>query len=210
MAQRSGQPEAALPQGTKRVTELDQIRAMADPLRLRILGALVGVPRTTKQVAQLLGEKPTRLYHHVEALERAGLIRLTETRPNRGTVEKYFQAVAAQFQVAASALSPQPGETVPTSEVGSMLDSVLDMARAELLANLRPGASPAESADAPLVARLMIRGTSKEVRAVRRQLLRWIDKLRVAEAQAQGPGAEGAPGEHAYAVTIVMCRADQS
>ena len=30
-------------------------------------------PRTTKQVAELLGEPPTRLYHHVAALERAGL-----------------------------------------------------------------------------------------------------------------------------------------
>lgn len=26
--------------------------------------------RTTKQVAERLGEKPTKLYHHVEALER--------------------------------------------------------------------------------------------------------------------------------------------
>src|SRR5271156_1950475 len=91
---------------TYTVKDLRQIRALADPLRQRILGALMSTPRTTKQVAEILGEKPTKLYHHVEALEKAGLVRLTETRPVRGTVERYFQAVATQFQVAGSALTP--------------------------------------------------------------------------------------------------------
>ena len=99
-------PSATLPTGVQTVTDLAQIRALADPLRLRILRALSGVPCTTKQVAIVLGEKPTKLYHHVEALERVGLIHQTETRRNRGTTEKYFQAVAAQFQVASSVLTP--------------------------------------------------------------------------------------------------------
>src|SRR5262245_52283071 len=105
--QQRPQAGQALPLGTHTVTDLAQIRALADPLRLRILGALGREPRTTKQVADVLGEKPTKLYHHVEALERVGLVRLTETRPNRGTVEKYYQAVAGRFQVAGSALSPK-------------------------------------------------------------------------------------------------------
>src|SRR5262245_10813840 len=80
------------------MTRLDQVRALADPLRVRILDALGTAPHTTQQVAQRLGEKPTRLYHHVEALARTGLIRLTETRPVRGAVEKYYQAVARSFR----------------------------------------------------------------------------------------------------------------
>ncbi len=74
-------------------TELRQLRVLADPLRVRILRALAREPRTTAQVAELLGENDTRLYHHVRALERVNLIRLVETRPKRGTTEKYYQAV---------------------------------------------------------------------------------------------------------------------
>jgi DNA-binding transcriptional ArsR family regulator len=79
------------------LTHLDQVKALADPLRLRLLAAF-GQERTTKQVADLMGERPTRLYHHVEALEKVGLIQQTRTRPNRGTMEKYFLAVARSFE----------------------------------------------------------------------------------------------------------------
>jgi hypothetical protein len=56
-------------------------------------------------VAQRLREKPTKLYHHVEALERVGLIRLARTRQNRGTIEKYHIAVARQFKASARIFS---------------------------------------------------------------------------------------------------------
>src|SRR5438093_279783 len=74
-------------------TSVAQLRALAHPLRLRVLELFAERPRTTMQVAELLGQPPTRLYHHVNALERAGLIRVRERRPNRGTVEKWFEVV---------------------------------------------------------------------------------------------------------------------
>ena len=48
--------------------ELEQVKVLADPLRVRILETMALEERTTKQVAEELGEKPTRLYPHVEAL----------------------------------------------------------------------------------------------------------------------------------------------
>ena len=87
------------------ITDLSQIKALADPLRQQILGAFVTEPRTTKQVATKLGQPPTKLYRHVDMLERVGLIRLVETRPKRGTTEKYFQAIAHHFSVAQDSLA---------------------------------------------------------------------------------------------------------
>jgi DNA-binding transcriptional ArsR family regulator len=84
--------------GSLTLSDLDQVKVLADPLRIRILEELCKEERTTKQVAKLLGEKPTKLYHHVDALERVGLIRLARTRQNRGTMEKYYMAVARQFR----------------------------------------------------------------------------------------------------------------
>src|SRR5262249_46580612 len=152
--------------GTHTVRDLAQIRALADPLRLKILGAFCGVPRTTKQVAEVLGEKPTKLYHHVLALERVGLIRLKETRPNPATTEKYFQAVAARFQVAASAFSPEKADGQSQSAQATMLTSILETARTELLESLRPGSSPRLGAlEAPFVARILFTGSSKKVQS---------------------------------------------
>src|SRR5437899_3090059 len=73
------------------------LRALAHPLRLRIMELFAESPKTTKQVAELLGEPPTRLYHHVAALERAGLVVLKETRQNRGAIEKWYASVAPQL-----------------------------------------------------------------------------------------------------------------
>src|ERR687885_2239721 len=83
---------------------LDQVRALAHPLRLRLLELFVRQPMTTKQAAEALGEPPTKLYHHVAALERAGLVRLRETRPNRGTTEKYFETVSGQLAASPAAI----------------------------------------------------------------------------------------------------------
>ncbi len=90
------------------IQDLGQLKALADPLRVRILEALVERPRTTKQVADRLGEKPTKLYHHVEALDKVGLIELHSTRPNRGTLEKYFRAVARSFRADPELFSSDP------------------------------------------------------------------------------------------------------
>jgi DNA-binding transcriptional ArsR family regulator len=206
MAQRkSGMArEATLPTGVETVTDLAQIRALADPLRLKILGALAGLPRTTKQVAEVLGEKPTKLYHHVEALKRVGLIRLTATRPNRGTMEKYFQAVAAQFQVSASALSPAGARARSAQE--SMLTSILDTARKELNDCIRPGsATDSDPERAPFVARILVKGSSKKVQGVRRRLLRLIEALRADAAETDGASARTRRDETAYSFTIVFC-----
>ncbi len=94
------------------ITDLQQIKALADPLRQRILGAFVAEPRTTKQVATLLGQPPTKLYHHVELLERVGLITLVATRPKRGTTEKYFQAVAQRFTITQESLAGEAATVV--------------------------------------------------------------------------------------------------
>ena len=79
--------------------ELAQVRALTDPLRQHLLRAFAGEPQTTKQVAHALKENPTKLYHHVDKLASAGLLRLIRTQQKRGTTERYYQATAKQFAV---------------------------------------------------------------------------------------------------------------
>ena len=86
------------------VGSMEQIKALTHPLRQRIFERLAIEPASAKQVAVRLGEKPTRLYHHVNILEQAGLIKLVETRQRRGATEKIYSAVARRIRLDPSGL----------------------------------------------------------------------------------------------------------
>ena len=114
-----------------KMTDLQQVRALSHPLRLRLLELFAQRARTTKQAAEELGEAPTKLYHHVAALEKAGLVRLCETRPNRGATEKYFEAVANRFEGGAEAAGlGKKGARRDHAAIGLVL---FDQARQELI-----------------------------------------------------------------------------
>ena len=115
------------------ISDLDQIKALAHPLRVRIIETLASSdPMTTKQVAELLGEKPTRLYHHVGLLEKAGLIQLTHTRKNRGTTEKYYEAIARQFRAASDLFSDESSDE-QINAIRPMIHTIFDNTTAEML-----------------------------------------------------------------------------
>jgi DNA-binding transcriptional ArsR family regulator len=182
---------ATKPRSKRTLIDLAQIRALAVPLRLRILGALVTEPRTTKQVAELLGEKPTKLYHHVQAMERAQLVRLVHTRPKRGTVEKYYQATATLFEAGPTVFSVAAGARRRQSDRGALLAAVLETAREDLSAYF---ASPDVEPRLASGARLLIGTSSAKTRAAaRRHIEQILDKTAV-----------GAP-RRTYSLTIVLC-----
>ncbi len=112
------------------LTDLEQLKVLADPLRVQILESLAE-EHTTKQVAERLGEKPTKLYHHVDALKRVGLIKLTRTRRNRGTLEKYYQAAALSFRPDPS-LFPKSALAGPEHPMNQVVLTLLEKARDEL------------------------------------------------------------------------------
>ncbi len=209
---KSPRNQLALPRGTQTMTDLEQLRVVADPLRLRILGVFARGPHTTKQVADLLGEKHTKLYHHVQALERVKLIRLTETRPKRGTTEKYYQATAARFNASPSLLFAQPPGK--RSDLENMLNALLDTARGDLSSLAVRARTPAdferERKDGLLAARLLMRGSVSKVRGVRRQIVRVLKQL--GKRGDKGRSVKGTAKKDArrmYAITILICPTDQ-
>ena len=63
------------------VTDVDTIKALADPTRLAILQALTRdrLPKSAKELAEELGEPQTKLYRHLKVLEEAKLIEAADT-----------------------------------------------------------------------------------------------------------------------------------
>ncbi|MGH8246495.1 MAG: ArsR/SmtB family transcription factor [Gammaproteobacteria bacterium] len=141
---------------------LAQVKAVADPLRQRILEVLRDEPMTTKQVALKLREKPTKLYHHVEILEQAGLIRLVRTKPNRGTVEKYFQVVARHFQVDRQLFAGRPQTEEAIQIIEGVFTGALQATEIELRESLAARLiQPGDKDERPQLSRLAVRGAAR-------------------------------------------------
>lgn len=194
----------------KTLTDLEQIRILADPLRLRMLEAF-GAERTTKQVADLLEEKPTRLYHHVDALEGAGLIRLTRTARKRGTTEKYYRAVAESFRAELGLFAPDDG--METDPLFDLIDQTLDRTRLELRNVLGTGGAAVLEQEG-LHTFVEIEATPDRIDRLRTDLMALLDGLRHHESPAESSGAdevaEDAPAEdlsadqRRYRLTIAL------
>lgn len=145
------------------------LRALAHPLRLRIMELFAEGPKTTKRVAELLGEPPTRLYHHVAALERSGLLKLTETRKNRGTVEKWYESISRTMGSGAEG-GGKGGTTAADRRAIAM--TVLEQSRAEVVnAMSRRGEEP------PLVARLVMSAPPAMMPELRQRLYSFLKDI---------------------------------
>ena len=80
----------------------EQLKALAEPLRQSLLEQFCK-PATIKQAAASLGVPVTRLYHHVDQLLAAGLIRVAREEKRRAVSERFFEVVARRFAVSPSA-----------------------------------------------------------------------------------------------------------
>jgi len=78
---------------------VEQLRAIADPLRLRIVNALSQRALTATMLGETLGLPANKAHYHVRELEKAGLTRIVETREKGGILEKYYRAVARTLNV---------------------------------------------------------------------------------------------------------------
>ncbi len=81
------------------ISRPDQLQAIGDPTRWRILGRLLEGPASIQELARALGAAKGTIGHHVRVLDAAGLIRLAETHRVRGVTEKRYARVARQFKL---------------------------------------------------------------------------------------------------------------
>jgi DNA-binding transcriptional ArsR family regulator len=79
------------------ITTLEQLKALGDPVREKILRIIQNEPATAKQIADRLSATPGAIGHHLQVLEAAGLARVAERRLVRGIVAKYYTRTARIF-----------------------------------------------------------------------------------------------------------------
>lgn len=66
-------------------------RALAHPMRHRLLIALRGEPATISQLARRLEVRKGSVAHHLNVLVEAGMVRQAQTKLVRGGIEQYYE-----------------------------------------------------------------------------------------------------------------------
>ena len=94
----SDSPPAADPDLPLEVATAAQLKAMAHPLRNRVLFALGPDGATVSQLATRLRTNKGNVAHHLAVLERAGLARRGRTRTVRGGTEQYWERAARKIR----------------------------------------------------------------------------------------------------------------
>ena len=79
------------------VKEPEQLRALGDDVRAKIIALLRHQAHSTQQLAEVLEMPKGTVGHHLKVLEAAGLIRVVRTRKVRALTEKFYGRTARLF-----------------------------------------------------------------------------------------------------------------
>jgi DNA-binding transcriptional ArsR family regulator len=124
------------PIAERRISDVETLKALSDPLRLRIL-ELMTTGRdeafTVKRLAAALEVSQTKLYHHVNLLVERGLIRPVGTRVVSGIIETSYRIAQLSVRLDRGLL------TGDSPELHDMLATVFDGAREDIERGVRTG-----------------------------------------------------------------------
>ena len=124
-------------------------KALAHPLRVRILSTLHNGISSPNQLAQELGEPLGNVSYHVKTLLEYDCVELVKTEPRRGAVEHFYRATDRAF------LSDSDWAKIPASArkgiSGSILESIGQSATAAMSAGTIEGRSDSHLSETPLV-----------------------------------------------------------
>lgn len=160
----------------RRISDVETIKALSDPLRLRILEIMTARHAeafTVKRLAGVLGVSQTKLYHHVNLLLERELIRTAGTRVVSGIIETSYRIAQLKISLDRSLL------TADSPEMHDVLTTVFEGARDDIERGLRNGVigigEDADPSSKLLLSKGLARLSKAQVVAVRARVLELID-----------------------------------
>jgi DNA-binding transcriptional ArsR family regulator len=124
-------------------------KALAHPLRVRILSSLHKGISSPNQLAQELGEPLGNVSYHVKTLLEYNCVELVKTEPRRGAVEHFYRATERAF------FSDSDWAKIPASArkgiSGVILESIGQGATDALVAGTIEGRTDSHLTDTPLL-----------------------------------------------------------
>lgn len=124
-----------LPSSSFVVRDMDTLRVISDATRAQIFEMLAWEAGTVRQVAEKLGLAASKLYYHVNLLEKHGLIAVRETRQVGNLIEKVYAAVAETIDIDPQLFSSQAAGR--SENIMSLVRATIDATREDLTRSLR-------------------------------------------------------------------------
>ncbi|MCA9969435.1 MAG: helix-turn-helix transcriptional regulator [Anaerolineales bacterium] len=151
------------------IDDLETLKVIADPLRMDIMAAVLHQPRTVKEIAAAVEREPSKLYYHVNLLEKHGLIIVVETRVVSGIIEKQYRAAAHSIEIDKRLLTP---DTAGDENLELMLSTIFDATKADLRRSFRAGVVQLEkdTPDRALLFHARLRLTAAQYAELQQQL----------------------------------------
>jgi len=89
-----------MPQKKRRLATTEERKALAHPLRIRILRLCLDESLTNKEIAEALGKDPGSTLFHVRKLMEQGFLALEEVRTGKGgALEKPYRATGKSWEL---------------------------------------------------------------------------------------------------------------
>lgn len=152
----------------------EQLKALADDLRSRIVILLREHARSTTDLAGKLGLPKGTVAHHIKVLENAGLIRVVRTRRVRAVTEKYYGRTARLFLY-------ESNDAADAGYVRNIVAASLRVAADEILP------LPPDSDDPGCSGVIRVRLNRDDARRFNRRLDKLMMEFRAAEDPAGAP-----------------------
>jgi DNA-binding transcriptional ArsR family regulator len=114
---------------SKPIIDIDDprlVKALAHPIRVRILGILESRSATPRELAAEIGLPLENVSYHVRTLKSFGFIKLERTRQVRGAIEHHYRAVARP-KITAKAWEQMPDivkHAMTSANLGQLSDLV--------------------------------------------------------------------------------------
>ncbi|NUM43519.1 MAG: helix-turn-helix transcriptional regulator [Anaerolineales bacterium] len=120
------------------ITDLETLKVVSDPLRMQIIDRIglanqLGELRTVKQLAEEVDTPASKLYYHINMLEKHGLITIADTQIVSGIIEKHYQVTAHSITIDRELFSAGTSTDERAEAIISLLDSTLDSTRADMV-----------------------------------------------------------------------------
>ena len=187
----AGGSSAAQPAAERIISDVETLKALSDPVRLRILETMVTAADeawTVKRLAAALGTNPTKLYHHINILEERELIVVAGTRVVSGIIETSYRIAQLSLRLDRGLLSGASADV--RNSVHDVLAVIFDSVRDEIERGLASGLI--KSSDDPL-SELLIRGLTMlppdRAEELRKRLRALLEEFDVAGPDQVEPGA---------------------
>ena len=108
-----------------RLENIKQIRVLSDPYRQEILShlGLLRIPSTAKEIAQSMGEPPSKINYHIKVLENYNFVDIDHTENINGIIAKYYKVAVKNYDFSGKESRTKEKDAAIVNMINNMYDN---------------------------------------------------------------------------------------